>query len=120
MISKSLSRKTLAAFVSVAVLSVTHVALAGAKVAPERFQFPPSDSERVRKLFGGTLFSGSTVVTGNNSTATVSLSRWAALIVAELYLILNSRRERTGMLDKGVAKVSRSQVFRSTCNEDGA
>ena len=52
MISKSLSRKTLAAFVSVAVLSVySMVALAGAKVASGELSVSGQVRLTVRKLF---------------------------------------------------------------------
>ncbi len=125
MISKSLSRKTLAAFVSVAVLSVySMVALAGAKVASGELSVSGQVTVNGQKVIsGGTLFSGSTVVTANNSTAIVSLSKMGRVELSpNSSLILNFNEESvTGMLDKGVAKVSTvAGVSVNITTKDGA
>ena len=125
MISKSLSRKTLAAFVSVAVLSVySMVALAGAKVASAELSVTGQVTVNGQKVIsGGTLFSGSTVVTANNSTAFVSLSKMGRVELSpNSSLILNFTEESvTGMLDKGVAKVSTvAGVSVNIATKDGA
>lgn len=125
MISKSLSRKTLAAFVSVAVLSVySMVALAGAKVASGELSVSGQVTVNGQKVIsGGTLFSGSTVVTANNSTAIVSLSKMGRVELSpNSSLILNFTEESvTGMLDKGVAKVSTvAGVSVNIATKDGA
>lgn len=125
MISKSLSRKTLAAFVSVAVLSVySMVALAGAKVASGELSVSGQVTVNGQKVIsGGTLFSGSTVVTANNSTAIVSLSKMGRVELSpNSSLILNFTEENvTGMLDKGVAKVSTvAGVSVNIATKDGA
>ena len=125
MISKSLSRKTLAAFVSVAVLSVySMVALAGAKVASGELSVSGQVTVNGQKVIsGGTLFSGSTVVTANNSTAIVSLSKMGRVELSpNSSLILNFTEESvTGMLDKGVAKVSTvAGVSVNITTKDGA
>lgn len=125
MISKSLSRKTLAAFVSVAVLSVySMVALAGAKAASGELSVSGQVTVNGQKVIsGGTLFSGSTVVTANNSTAIVSLSKMGRVELSpNSSLILNFTEESvTGMLDKGVAKVSTvAGVSVNIATNDGA
>ena len=125
MISKSLSRKTLAAFVSVAVLSVySMVALAGAKVASGELSVSGQVTVNGQKVIsGGTLFSGSTVVTASNSTAIVSLSKTGRVELSpNSSLILNFTDESvTGMLDKGVAKVSTvAGVSVNIATKDGA
>jgi len=125
MISKSLSRNTLAAFVSVAVLSVySMVALAGAKVASGELSVSGQVTVNGQKVIsGGTLFSGSTVVTAESSTAIVSLSKMGRVELSpNSSLILNFTEESvTGMLDKGVAKVSTvSGVSVNITTKDGA
>lgn len=110
MISKSLSRKTLAAFVSVAVLSVySMVALAGAKVASGELSISGQVTVNGQKVIsGGTFFSGSSIVTAENSSAIVSLSKMGRVELSpNSSLILNFTEDGvTGMLDKGVANVS--------------
>ena len=125
MISKSLSRKTLAAFVSVAVLSVySMVALAGAKVASAELSVSGQVTVNGQKVIsGGTLFSGSTVVTAESSTAIVSLSKMGRVELSpNSSLILSFTEESvTGMLDKGVAKVSTvAGVSVNITTKDGA
>lgn len=110
MISKSLSRKSLAAFVSVAVLSVySMVALAGAKVASGELLISGQVTVNGQKVIsGGTLFSGSTIVTAENSSAIVNLSKMGRVELSpNSSLILNFTEDGvTGMLDKGVANIS--------------
>jgi len=125
MISKSLSRKTVAAFVSVAVLSVySMVALAGVKVASGELSVSGQVTVNGQKVIsGGTLFSGSTVVTADNSTAIVSLSKMGRVELSpNSSLILNFTEESvTGMLDKGVARVSTvAGVSVNITTKDGA
>ena len=125
MISKSLSRKTLAAFVSVAVLSVySMVALAGAKVASAELLISGQVTVNGQKaISGGTLFSGSTIVTAENSSAIVSLSKMGRVELSpNSSLILNFTEDGvTGMLDKGVASVSTvAGVSVNLATKDGA
>ena len=125
MISKSLSRKTLAAFVSVAVLSVySMVALAGAKVASAELSVSGQVTVNGQKVIsGGTLFSGSTLVTADSGTAIVSLSKMGRVELSpNSSLILSFTEESvTGMLDKGVAKVSTvAGVSVNITTKDGA
>jgi ferric-dicitrate binding protein FerR (iron transport regulator) len=125
MISKSLSRKSLAAFVSVAVLSVySMVALAGAKVASAELLISGQVTVNGQKaISGGTLFSGSTIVTADNSSAIVSLSKMGRVELSpNSSLILNFTEDGvTGMLDKGVASVSTvAGVSVNLATKDGA
>ncbi|HEU4479700.1 MAG TPA: hypothetical protein VFR80_14375 [Pyrinomonadaceae bacterium] len=125
MISKSLSRKSLAAFVSVAVLSVySMVALAGAKVASAELLISGQVTVNGQKaISGGTLFSGSTIVTAENSSAIVSLSKMGRVELSpNSSLILNFTEDGvTGMLDKGVASVSTvAGVSVNLATKDGA
>ncbi|MGI8733236.1 MAG: hypothetical protein ACR2LM_08030 [Pyrinomonadaceae bacterium] len=112
MISKTLSRKFIAAVVSVAVLSVySMVALAapGAKVASGVLSIAGQVTVNGQKaISGGTLFSGSTIVTADQSNAIVNLSKLGRVELApNSSLILNFTEESvTGMLDKGEANVS--------------
>jgi hypothetical protein len=125
MISKSLSRKSLAAFVSVAVLSVySMVALAGGKVASGELSIAGQVTVNGQKaISGGTLFSGSTIVTADNGSAIVSLSKMGRVELSpKSSLILNFTDDSvTGMLDKGVAKVSTvAGVSVNITTKDGA
>ena len=125
MISKSLSRKSLAAFVSVAVLSVySMVALAGVKVASGELSISGQVTVNGQKVIsGGTFFSGSTIVTAENSSAIVSLSKMGRIELSpKSSLILNFTEDTvTGMLDKGVAKVSTvAGVSVNLSTKDGA
>ena len=127
MISKSLSRKTLAAFVSVAVLSVySMVALAapGAKVASGELSVSGQVTVNGQKVIsGGTLFTGSTIVTAANSRAIVNLSKMGRVELSpNSSLILNFTDESvTGMLDKGVANLSTvAGVTVNITTKDGA
>lgn len=125
MISKSLSRKSLAAFVSVAVLSVySMVALAGAKVASAELLISGQVTVNGQKaISGGTFFSGSTIATADNSSAIVSLSKMGRVELSpNSSLILNFTEDGvTGMLDKGVASVSTvAGVSVNLATKDGA
>lgn len=125
MISKSLSRKSIAAVVSVAVLSVySMVALAGAKVASGELSISGQVTVNGQKVMsGGTFFSGSTIVTAENSNAIVSLSKMGRVELSpNSSLILNFTEDGvTGMLDKGVASVSTlAGVSVNIATKDGA
>lgn len=125
MISKSLSRKSIAAVVSVAVLSVySMVALAGAKVASAELLISGQVTVNGQKVMsGGTFFSGSTIVTAENSNAIVSLSKMGRVELSpNSSLILNFTEDGvTGMLDKGVASVSTlAGVSVNIATKDGA
>lgn len=110
MISKSLSRKSIAAFVAVAVMSVySMVALGGGKVASGELSISGQVTVNGQKaISGGTLFSGSTLVTAENSSAIVSLSKMGRVELSpNSSLVLNfTDNSVTGMLDKGVANIS--------------
>src|SRR6185436_17089236 len=127
MISKTWSRKMIAACVSVAVLSVySMVALAapGAKVASGELSISGQVTVNGQKVIsGGTLFSGSTIVTAANSSAIVSLSKLGRVELApNSSLILNFTDENvTVMLDKGVANISTlAGVSVNIATKDGA
>ena len=125
MISKSLSRKSIAAVVSVAVLSVySMVAPAGAKVASGELSISGQVTVNGQKVMsGGTFFSGSTIVTAENSNAIVSLSKMGRVELSpNSSLILNFTEDGvTGMLDKGVASVSTlAGVSVNIATKDGA
>ena len=125
MISKSMSRKSLAAFIAVAVLSVySMVALAGAKAASGELSISGQVTVNGQKVIsGGTLFSGSTIVTAENSSAIVSLSKMGRIELSpKSSLILNFTEDSvTGMLDKGVATVSTvAGVSVNLSTKDGA
>ena len=127
MISKTWSRKWIAACVSVAVLSVySMVALAapGAKVASGELSISGQVTVNGQKVIsGGTLFSGSTIVTADHSNAIVSLSKLGRVELApNSSLILNFTDESvTGTLDKGVASISTvAGVSVNIATKDGA
>ena len=127
MISKTWSRKWIAACVSVAVLSVySMVALAapGAKVASGELSISGQVTVNGQKVIsGGTLFSGSTIITAENSNAIVSLSKLGRVELApKSSLILNFTDESvTGSLDKGVANISTvAGVSVNITTKDGA
>ena len=112
MISKTWSRKTIAASLAVAVLSLySMVALAspGAKAASGQLSVAGQvtvDGQRV--ISGGTIFSDSIVTTAEKSSATVSISK-----VGRVELAPNSNLKLTftensimGLLESGSARVS--------------
>src|SRR6185436_12456970 len=127
MISKTWSRKMIAACVSVAFLSVySMVALAapGAKVASGELSISGQVTVNGQKVIsGGTLFSGSTVVTADNSSAIVSLSKMGRVELSPNSSLILSFTDGsvTGMLDKGIAKVSTvAGVTVNITTKDGA
>jgi len=78
MISKTLSRKSIAAFVAIAVLSVySMVVLAapGAKASGELSVTGDVSVNGQKAISGGTLFSDSTIVTADKSNASVNISK---------------------------------------------
>jgi len=112
MISKTLSRKTMAAFLSVAVLSVySMIALASPEATVRSGELSVSGQVTVngqRVISGGTLFSDSVIVTSDNSSATVSVSKLGRIhLAANSSLSLSfSDKAITGLLDSGIAHVS--------------
>jgi ferric-dicitrate binding protein FerR (iron transport regulator) len=112
MISKSLSRKSIAAFVSVAVLSVySMIALAtpGARIASGELSATGNVTVNGQKVIsGGTLFSDSVIVTSDDSSATVSISKLGRVQLAPNSSMTLSFNDTaiTGMLDSGVAHIS--------------
>lgn len=112
MISKTWSRKSIAAFVSVAVLSVySMIALAspGAKVPSGELSVNGNVTVNGQKVIsGGTLFSGSAIVTADDSRAIVSISKMGRIELApNSSMTLNfTDKAVTGMLDSGIAHVS--------------
>ena len=112
MISKTLSRKTLAAFLSVAVLSVySMIALASpeAKVASGELSVSGQVTVNGQKaISGGTVFSDSVIVTSENSSATVNISKLGRVQLAPNSTLTLSFTDKalTGQLDTGIASVS--------------
>lgn len=112
MISKTLSRKTMAAFLSVAVLSVySMIALASPEAKVPSGELTVSGQVTVngeRVISGGTLFSGSVIVTSDNSSATVSISKLGRIQLAPNSSLSLSFSDKaiTGLLDSGIAHVS--------------
>ncbi|MCM3904925.1 MAG: FecR family protein [Pyrinomonadaceae bacterium] len=112
MISKTLSRKTIAAFLSVAVLSVySMIALASpeAKVpSGELSIFGQVTVNGQKAISGGTLFSDSVIVTSDSSSATVNLSKVGRVQLAPNSSLTLSFTDTaiTGQLDSGTASVS--------------
>ena len=85
MISKTWSRKSLAAFVAIAVLSVySMVVLAapGAKASAEVSVTGDVSVNGQKVISGGTLFSNSTIVTAANSNASVNISKLGRVEIA--------------------------------------
>lgn len=112
MISKTLSRKTLAAFLSVAVLSVySMIALAspGAKVPSGELSVSGQVTVNGQKVIsGGTLFSDSVIVTSDNSSATVNISKLGRIQLAPNSSLSLSFTDKaiTGQLDSGITTVA--------------
>ncbi len=112
MISKTWSRKPIAAFLSVAVLSVySMIALASpeAKVASGELTVSGQVTVNGQKVIsGGTLFSDSVIVTSDNSSATVNISKLGRVQLAPKSTLTLSFTEKaiTGQLDTGIATVS--------------
>ena len=110
MISKTLSRKSIAAFVAVAVLSVySMVALGGGKVPSGELSISGQVTVNGQKaISGGTVFSDSTIVTAEKSSAIVNLSKLGRVELSPNSSLVLSFTDNsvTGMLDKGVANIS--------------
>ena len=112
MISKTLSRKTIAAFVSVAVLSVySMVVLASPEAKVPSGELSVSGQVTVngqKVISGGTLFSDSVIVTSDNSSATVNISKLGRVELAPNSSLTLSFTDKTltGQLDNGIANVS--------------
>lgn len=112
MISKTLSRKTMAAFLSVAVLSVySMIALASPEAKVPSGELTVSGQVTVngqKVISGGTLFSDSVIVTSDNSSATVNISKLGRVQLAPNSTLSVSFTDNalTGQLDSGIANVS--------------
>ncbi|MGH9908699.1 MAG: hypothetical protein ACRD8U_24335, partial [Pyrinomonadaceae bacterium] len=112
MISKTWSRKSLAACLSVAVFSVySMVALAspGARMpAGELSVFGEVTVNGQKAISGGTLFSESVLVTAEKSNAIVNISKLGRVELSPNSSMSLSFNEKslTGLLDNGVARVS--------------
>jgi hypothetical protein len=111
MTSKTWSRKSIAAVVAVAVLSVySMVALAGpgAKASGELSISGQVTVNGEKVVSGGTLFTDSTVITADQSSASVSISKLGRVELApnsSLHISFNEK-SITAMLDTGSAQVS--------------
>lgn len=112
MISKIWSRKTIAAFLSVAVLSVySMIALASpeAKVSSGELSISGQVTVNGQKaISGGTLFSDSVIVTSEKSSATVNISKLGRVQLAPNTTLMLSFTDKaiSGQLDSGIASVS--------------
>jgi hypothetical protein len=112
MISKTWSRKTIAAFLSVAVLSVySMIALASPEAKVPSGELSVSGQVTVngqKVISGGTLFSDSVIVTSDNSSATVNISKLGRVQLSPNSTLMLSFTDKaiTGQLDSGVANVS--------------
>jgi hypothetical protein len=112
MISKTWSRKTLAAFLSVAVLSVySMIALASPEAKVPSGELSVSGQVTVngqKVISGGTLFSDSVIVTSDNSSATVNISKLGRVQLAPNSTLMLSFTDKaiTGQLDSGIANFS--------------
>jgi hypothetical protein len=112
MISKTWSRKPIAAFLSVAVLSVySMIALASpeAKVPSGELSISGQVTVNGQKVIsGGTLFSDSAIVTSDKSSATVNISKLGRVMLAPNSSLKISFTDKalTGQLDSGIASVS--------------
>lgn len=127
MISKTCSRKSIAACLSVAVLSVySMVALAapGARASSGELSISGQVTVNGQKVIsGGTLFSDSVIVTADHSSAIVSLSKLGRVELAPNSSLTLSFSDQgiTGMLSKGVAHVSTiAGVFVNLTTKDGS
>jgi hypothetical protein len=112
MISKSLSRKGIAAFVSVAVFSVySMIALAtpGAKVASGELSVSGEVTVNGQKaISGGTFFSDSAIVTSDLSNATVNITKLGRVELApksNMSLSFNDKA-LSGILENGITHIS--------------
>lgn len=110
MISKTWSRKWMAASLAVAVLSVySMVALAGAKAPSGELSVLGEVTVNGQKVIsGGTLFSDSVIATAEKSSATVSISKLGRVVLAPNSSLRLTFTENSimGTLDAGNAQFS--------------
>lgn len=110
MISKTWSRKSIAASLAVAVLSVySMVALAGAKTASGELSVAGQVTVNGQKVIsGGTVFSDSVITTADQSSATVSISKLGRVELApnSSLRLTFTENSLTGLLEAGSAHVS--------------
>jgi hypothetical protein len=112
MISKAWSRKSIAACVSVAVLSVySMVALASPRAKAPSGELSISGQVTVngqKAISGGTMFSDSLIVTSDRSSATVNINKLGRVELAPNTSLSLSFSDKavTGLLDSGNARVS--------------
>ena len=112
MISKTWSRKPIAAFLSVAVLSVySMITLASPEAKVPSGELTVSGQVTIngqKVISGGTLFSDSVIVTSDNSSATVNISKLGRVQLAPNSSLTLSFSDKaiTGLLDSGIANVS--------------
>jgi phage baseplate assembly protein gpV len=127
MISKTWSRKAIAACVAVAILSVySMVVLASPAAKAASGELMVSGNVTVNGetvVSGGTLFSDSVLTTAENSTATVNLSKLGRVELTPNSSLRISFTEKgiTGLLDSGSAHVSTlAGVAVNFTSKDGA
>jgi hypothetical protein len=127
MISKTWSRKPIAACVAVAILSVySMVVLASPAAKAASGELMVSGNVTVNGetvVSGGTLFSDSVLTTAENSTATVNLSKLGRVELTPNSSLRISFTEKgiTGLLDSGSAHVSTlAGVAVNFTSKDGA
>jgi FecR-like protein len=110
MISKTWSRKSIAASLAVAVLSVySMVALAGAKAPSGELSISGQVTVNGQKVIsGGTVFSDSVITTAEQSSATVSISKLGRVELAPNSSLRLTFTENSimGLLEAGSAHVS--------------
>jgi hypothetical protein len=125
MISKTWSRKSLAASLAVAVLSVySMVALAGTKAPSGELSIAGQVTVNGQKVIsGGTVFSDSLITTAEQSSATVSISKLGRVELApnsSLRLTFTDN-SITGLLETGSAHVSTlAGIMVNLTTKDGA
>ncbi len=115
MISKTWSRKSIAAFLAVAVLSVySMVVLAspGTKASGELSVSGQVTVNGQKAISGGTLFSDSVIVTSDKSSATVNISKLGRVELSPNSSLQLSFTDNASpvMLDSGIARFQRWQV----------
>ncbi|MBA2526347.1 MAG: FecR domain-containing protein [Pyrinomonadaceae bacterium] len=127
MISKTWSRKTIAAFLSVAVLSVySMIALASPEAKVPSGELSISGQVTVNGqsvISGGTMFSDSAIVTSENSSATVNISKLGRVQLAPNSSLTLSFTDKaiTGQLDSGIASIStQAGISVNLTTKDGA
>jgi len=126
MTSKTWSRKSIAAFVAVAVLSVYSMAVLAAPGTKASGELSVSGQVTVngqKVISGGTLFSDSTISTADQSSATVSISKLGRVELAPNSNLRISFADNTltAMLETGSAHVSTlAGVSINLTTKDGA